>query len=370
MADARSRARVAHVIAPADFGGAESVVRALAEGRHASSGSTMVVLLLQHDRPAPLAEALSRSGVPVVELRCGRRRYGREMRALEKTLRDWGATLVHSHVYHADFVSLRAARRCGIPVVSTVHGFAGGSAKNRFFEWFDRRLLGRFDRVVCVAEAQRSLLRRSGIPTNRIRVVRNGISPPALMDRIAARHALRLPAEGPIVGWLGRLSAEKGPDQFVRVVRALEHADVVGAMIGDGPERAETEALIAATGVNIRLLGPVADAARSLRAFDVIALTSRTEGTPIVLLEAMSAGIPIVSFGVGGVPAVVDETVSWLVPPGDVDGMARALRHALDDSAEAGRRSLAASERLARDCGLGPWLAALETVYEEARAPM
>src|SRR5438128_119439 len=108
-------------------------------------------------------------------------------------------------------------------------------------------------------------------------------------------------------------------------------------------------------------------AGRLLRAFDVFALTSRTEGTPVALFEAMAAEVPIVAAGVGGVPDVVSTGEALIIPPEDPRAVATALREVFRNRAAARRRACAARERLEREFGLALWLQRYEAVYRAVR---
>ena len=115
--------------------------------------------------------------------------------------------------------------------------------------------------------------------------------------------------------------------------------------------------------------GCAEEAARLYRAFDAFVLSSRTEGTPIALFEAMAAEVPIVATRVGGVPDVVGETEAWLVDPEDSQAIARALAAIRADPAEARRRCEAARRRLEEDFSLEPWIERYEDLYRSLVAP-
>jgi glycosyltransferase involved in cell wall biosynthesis len=189
--------------------------------------------------------------------------------------------------------------------------------------------------------ATRSLVCPMGIDAAALRRARAG-------DRAAARRRLGLPAGVPVVGALGRLVPVKGLAVLIDAAAALD-LDLIIA--GEGPLRAELAARARAAGVRAWLPGELRGAARDdlLAAVDVLALPSidlpggRTEGTPVVALEAMAAGVPLVASAVGGVPAAVGDA-AWLVPPGRADLLAEALRAALADP---GRRAPAGLARAA-----------------------
>jgi len=363
--------RVAHIIAPAPIGGAEAVVRALSKATLRSGREVWIVALLDGGGDHPFVVQARADGTPVIEVRCGRRRYLSEARRVGDALRELAVELVHTHVYHADLVGYLAARRARLPVVATLHGYAGGDPRNRLYEWLDRKLLARFDAVLCVSEAQREQMRRSGCAPERLAVVPNGHASGSLLPRAEARARLGLAATQVAFGWIGRLSFEKGPDLFVEALARLGPGGGLGVVIGEGAERRRVEARARALGLGehrLRFAGFRGDAPSLLAAFDALVISSRTEGLPVVLLEAIAAGTPVVAFAVGGIPDVLGTASGWLAPAGDVDGLARALRSLLEDPREAQKRACEAKRLLASRFGVERWLEQVDGVYARALA--
>jgi glycosyltransferase involved in cell wall biosynthesis len=134
--------------------------------------------------------------------------------------------------------------------------------------------------------------------------------------------------------------------------------------------RRSLDAQAGALGLNgrIRWHGVVPDSARVLGAFDVCVLSSRTEGTPMVLFEAMAAGVPVVATAVGGVPDVVSSREAVLVPSDDPVVLADRIRDLYDNAGPARERARAARARLERDFAVAPWLARYEAIYREVAA--
>jgi glycosyltransferase involved in cell wall biosynthesis len=360
---------VAHVIAPAAFGGAESVVRALASGRQRLGGRTEVIALVEGDGPHPFVDDLRGMGVSTHGVSCGRRRYWAEARAVADLLCRLDARVVHTHVYHGDVVGYWAARSRGRSVVATVHnGFVGGDWKNRLYEWADRRLLRRFDAVMCVSHDARTRLVRSGAPPSRVALVCNGYDGRGSLPRCEARRRLGAGEGIKTIGWVGRLSQEKGPDLFIRALVLARIDRAMAVMLGSGEEQSRLTALAASLGLgpdSLRMVGQ-RDAGALMSGFDVLVMSSRTEGLPMVLLEAMAAGRPVVAFAVGGIAEVLSAESGWLVPPGDVSGLARAIGEALGAPEEAERRAVAARRLIESRFGLEQWVESVEAVYATA----
>lgn len=322
----------------------------------------------QNDHPflAPLQNA----GVEVFTIEVPRRGYVQERAEIGRLCRHLRPDVVHTHGYRADVVDAPVARRLGIPVVSTAHGFTGGDRKDRFYQWLQRRAFRRFDAVVAVSRTLLEDLADSGVPRARLCYVQNGwYGPEPPLDQDAACRALSLTADGFRVGWVGRLSAEKGPDILVEALPQLGDAPVKVSFVGAGPLQSALEDRATALQVAHRIQwhGLVPGAGRLLRAFGAFALTSRTEGTPMALLEAMAAEMPIIATGVGGVPDVVSANEALLVPPDDPHAVAKAIREVFQNPAAARRRARAARERVEREFGPAAWLGRYEAVYRAVR---
>lgn len=402
---------IVHVLAPAPFGGLESVVHALATGQAEwGHGVHVLAVVTPGSGEHPLVARLRSVGVDAVQLDLPGRAYFAERRRVAAFCRKVGADVLHTHGFRPDVLHAAVARRLGIPQVSTVHGFIGGTWKSRLYERLQVRAYRRLGAVIAVSRPLVHRLVAAGVPRERIHLLPNAFRPCELLDTAAARATLGVPAGAFHIGWVGRLSREKGADVLLDAIDRLPDIPVVVSFIGDGAERAALEARATAvearakspgdasdealgasevvrdgirTGVPDRLMGVVRattwaepgrirwqgshpEAGRLYRAFDLFVLSSRTEGTPISLFEAMAAGVPIVATAVGGVPDVVTEREAILIPPEDPDALAAAIRAIFDDPEAARARGRAARERL-KAYAPGPWLVAHERIYRSLR---
>lgn len=360
-----------HVLAPARFGGLERVVQALATGQARRGHDVHVVAVLDLGGEAhPLIGALRDGGVTVHPLELPARAYRRERAAISALCLKVNPGVIHTHGYRPDILDASVGQRAGAAAVTTVHGFTGGGWRNRCYEWLQVRAYRRFDAVVAVSAPLVERLTRAGVPRERLHLIRNawggeGGSDQATLPPAVARGKLGLPPGGAVIGWVGRLSAEKGPDVMIEALAHLSDRGVHLAVVGDGPLGSELRRRALTAGVADRITwhGLVPDAGALYRAFDVLVLSSRTEGTPIVLLEAMAAEVPIVATAVGGVPDVISMTEGMLVPPEDPQALAVAIRGVFGDPAAATRRAAAARARLERDFALEPWLDRYDALY-------
>jgi glycosyltransferase involved in cell wall biosynthesis len=203
-------------------------------------------------------------------------------------------------------------------------------------------------------------------------VIRNAFVAPSVsfLERAAARRALGIPEGAFAIGWVGRLSHEKGVDVFVRALAHVKRAgNVRASIIGAGPIEVDMRALAVATEVSDRIQwhGTIPDSFQFYRAFDVFVLSSRTEGTPMVLLEAMAAEVPVVTTAVGGVPDVVRSTEALLVPPEHPVMLAGAIENVRQDPNAARVRAVTARRRLEEAFAIGPWVDRHESLYRSVR---
>ena len=356
-----------HVLAPGEVGGLETVVRLLAAGQLRAGHTVSVLSMVLTDQPEPgLHRALSAAGVSVVPLSLPPRSYLRERRELRAVLTRLRPDIVHTHGYRPDVQVGAVARSLNLATVSTVHGFVGGDWKNRFYEFLQGRAIRGYGAVVAVSRPMMGRLEAAGVPARALHCVPNAWAEPVPpLSREQARAVLGLPPEAFVVGWVGRLSREKGADVLIEAARLLSDLPITFSILGDGAERAALEAEAAALGLSARVRwhGVVPDASRLYPAFDVFALSSRTEGTPMALFEAMASGVPIVATRVGGVPDVVSDREASLVPAEDPPLFAQALRRLYAAADEGRALATAARRRLETQFALEPWVMRYDVLY-------
>jgi glycosyltransferase involved in cell wall biosynthesis len=374
---ANSGLRILQVTAPGAFGGRETVVVDLSSGLQAAGHQVRVLSVLDRgtdpDRH-PFVVALRTLGVDVTPLVLPPRAYRAEARSIAEQAASFDAQVVHSHGYRTDVVTGLSRLNSPVGRVSTAHGYTGGRWKNRTYERIQAIAWHRFDCVIAVSEPLVEAIITRGVGRSRIRLIPNALRPGrAPPSKAAARQFLSIDPSARAIGWIGRISAEKGPDVALEAFAALdpvaEGLDL--HFIGDGRLRQELEARADVLGVARRVTwhGAVENAATVLSAFDLFVLSSRTEGTPMVLLEAVSAGVPIVATRVGGVPHVVSEQEAWLVPPELPEALSDAMRDALRQPEQCVERTRRARVRVERDHAFEKWIDAHEALYTDLLVP-
>lgn len=357
--------RIVHVLAPAPFGGLESVVRLLTAGQVRRGHDVTVVCSV--DAPShAFVDALRADGLRVHEIVVDGREYRRERREFDAVLARMRPHVVHSHGYRPDILHLDAARRTGAATVTTLHGFTGGNWRVGMYEWLQLRAARRAGAAIAVSQGIAERL-GAGSATSRVHVIRNAYASAAsLPTRDEARELLGIPADALAVGWIGRLSAEKGPDVAVEALRRLQSSRPTLHFVGAGPDEGALRARARAAGIGDQLHfhGVIREAGRLVRAFDVLLLSSRTEGTPMVVLEAMAAETPIVATNVGGIPHILPRGAALLAPSEDPDALAAALAETLSDREGATIRARFAADVLRTEFGVERWLDRHDEVYD------
>jgi glycosyltransferase involved in cell wall biosynthesis len=350
-------------------GGLERVVSMLSAGQRGKAVHVAAVLEPSDAIEHPFVARLEALGVPVTTIVVGARSYLKEYRQLSALCARLKPGVVHTHGYRADVIGGAAARANRVPTVSTVHGFTGGGLRNRLYEAVQSFALRHSDAVIAVSAPLVCRIAEAGVDPERIHFVPNGFtSADVTLTRSAARHRLGIGADELVVGWVGRLSREKGADVMLD---ALAECDPLWrlSVIGEGPELDRLRRQAAKLRIAERVVwhGAVAEAGSLLSAFDVFVLSSRTEGTPITLLEAMNSRVPIVATQVGGVPDVVTSANAILVTPEAPRAIAKALEDVRREPLSAIHRSELARARLLRSFSSVAWLDAVEVVYQAAR---
>ena len=290
----------------------------------------------------------------------------RALGALRRALDTAGAPLLHTHGYKANIVG-RVARASGAKMaalVGTCHGFVTTDARLRFYNMLDRLSGGMSDLVTAPDPGMLRVFGR-GVRT---RFVPNAVAdepPPDAAARAAARASFGFGAGEFVAGMLGRLSAEKGVDNFAAAARLDGAASVRWAVAGSGPLEAR---LRASAPPNLTCLGFLADADAYLRALDVYVQPSFTEGLSLSLLEAMRAGLAIVATDVGATREAVRDGVDALLVVPEPGALETAVRSLRDDASLRARLGASARARFVERFRMSVVERRYAAVYREAKA--
>ena len=341
--------RVAYVIGELGKGGAEYQLYELVRGLDRARVDPAVVVLAAGGYWAgPIREL----GVVVEEIAGrGSADVGR-LRRLRMALRRLAPDVLHTVLWSGNCYGRVAALGLGIPVV--VAAERNVIARPAWQVAVERVLDRSTDAYLVNSSAVADgLVTRERLPAAKIRVVRNGIDlarlPPFSLDRVAARRAAGFDPQRRLVAQVGRLTAQKDYPTFLAAAAgvAAQVADVDFLVVGEGELRSALEAEVERLnlGSRVRFLGLRHDVPALLGAVDVLALTSRYEGLPNAVIEAMATGAIAVATDVGGArDLLVPGESGFIVPPGDAEAVAHAILAVLR-APEAARRIAAAARR-------------------------
>jgi len=283
----------------------------------------------------------------------------RALARLVREIREFRPHIVHTHTAKAGVLGRAAARLSGVGS-ATIHTFHGHllhgyfpPAKTKAVIQVERALARGTDRLVAVGPQVRDDLLQADIGRpDQFTVIPPGLEMPAAMSRDQARREFGLSLHGPVIAFIGRLTPIKRPDRFIDIVQRVtnQRPDVQFLVAGDGD--ASDTVREAAANLPITMLGWRSDIENVLAASDAVLLTSDNEGTPLSLIQAAMAGLPVIASSVGAVPAIVIEgETGWLAPP-DATPLSDAVLDCLGHEEEATRRGLAAQVRASQLYGV------------------
>ncbi|HTM44833.1 MAG TPA: glycosyltransferase [Polyangiaceae bacterium] len=354
--------RIVHILSSFGMGGQERVAVDLAKAQ-LSAGHEVIAVSLAGEQEEPIGIAFRQAGAQTETIA---KRSGFDPTLSVRVaarLASLRIDVVHTHNPQAMIYGTPVARLLRAAAVHSKHGINPDMARRK---WLRRTVSKWVDAYVAVTPALSEIaLQNRECDPAKLHVIPNGIDTrlytpnPAARQRV--RRELRIPENAWVVGTVGRLAREKDQGLLIQAMANLfsEHNRLL--IVGAGSER---DALMTQAKVNgneqfVHFLGERRDIPDVLTAFDVFALPSRMEGLPLVLLEAMATGIPVLATAVGGIPDLVKhEETGFLIPPGDTLALNTSLSwlvskpHAAFEVAEKGRQVVLerySSSRMASD---------------------
>ncbi len=295
-------------------------------------------------------------------------------RPLRRAIAEHGVSLVHARSRAPGWSAYWAARRAGVPFVTTWHGVYAENfpGKRRY-----NSVMARGERVIAISHYVAARLGELGVPDARIRIIPRGVDAavfdPArvLGDRVhKLAQAWRLPAGAPVIMLPGRLTRWKGGELLLRAVATLPDPDVFCVFVGAGSMAPALEKLAQSLGLSarVRLGGQCDDMPAALMLADVVACASlKPEPFGRTVIEAQAMGKPVIAANHGGAgETIVDGETGWRVAPGDVHALADVLAHALTmGSAERAALGQAARASVLEHYSLAAMQQATLGVYRE-----
>ncbi|MDQ2777761.1 MAG: glycosyltransferase family 4 protein [Acidobacteriota bacterium] len=329
--------------------------------------------------PNEFVEAVQSRGIKAIVIP-ERHRFDRDLvAALRKSGAEVNPDIVQTNNVKSHLLVRMSGLNRGRSWIAFHHGYTATDLKVKLYNQLDRWSLRAADRVVTVCGPFRQQLIAAQIPQARIRVVHNSA---AISDSIPVeaanqiRRNLGLGQNTNVLIAIGRLSFEKG------------HADLIGAldqlrrsrpnlawkllMVGSGPEQANLETAVRQFGLEAQVIftGQQSDVLPFLQISDLMVLPSHSEGSPHVVFEAMSAGVPILATRVGGIPEILtDGQTAVLVPPKNPEAMASGIARLLESPETALSLASRAREILVERFSHDTYKTTLLRIYDEVLHP-
>ena len=363
--------RLLHVIDHLGSGGAQETLLSLV--KYADRRRFQVEVATLHGQ-GHYWESLRRLAVPVHSL-SPHKYVPLFLPRLGRLLQKGRFDLIHCHLTAANLIAKPLAAILGVPLIFNYDQNDMYRTQQNLRRWLDRWANLITDHIVAVSASTRDfLIQQERVPTEKITVIYNGVD--LARFRPAAAGASRgywrskwgLPENAPVVAGVGRLSEQKNFSLFLRVAREVlqDLPQVYFAIAGEGPERPKLEALARDLGIasRVRFLGYVGEMTELYPALDVLLMTSRSEGTPLTVLEAMAMGVPVVAAQVDGMAEILKDGVdAYLAPPGEMALFAQRTCSLLQDKLIARRFSRAGLAKVRSHYSATAMVRQVENIY-------
>lgn len=370
--------KILQVIASTSMGGAPEVVRLIAA--HFDRKAFEMEVASSND--GPHFESIKQLGCRMHQVNIeGRSRLNPSPAfQLKKLFKDGKYDVIHLHGTRAGFWGAMASRGLAIPIIYTEHTFAFSAGRNffssKFFEKVERYIGHHVQRLVALSSEDATLAKDLKLaPQENIVIIKNGVEFDRFNCRIEAakthqlRRELGIPDNSNVVGTVGRITYQKNPERFLDIVNMLtaKHPDIVFLWIGDGELKQNMAALIKNRKMtNVIITGFRNDIPELLRLMDVFLLTSRWEGLPLSVIEAMGSGLPVVATDIRGVRELVAHWESgFLYAPSDTEKASEYLSKLLKDRNLRKKLGDAGQKMLKEELNVTRMVTAYERLYRE-----
>lgn len=275
-----------------------------------------------HGMKAPVCTEARKLGFPAVVIDCFGRMNLSAVDQVRQYILDNDIDIIHTHHYKTDIIGLLAVRGTHYRIVSTPHGWSKHvDIKLWCYEMLDRCIFPFMDAVVPLSDGlYRSVEKIPGIK-RKLHYIQNGVDVSEVIEHEGIDTTVRSwKSDGAlIIGYIGQLIPRKGLDVLIRAVSRLKGVNWKLVLVGDGEQRAELVHLAAEEGVadSIEFMGFRDDRLSFLKGFDMFVLPSRHEGIPRCLMEAMTAGVPVIASDIPGCNDLVSDRETGLLFPMD-----------------------------------------------------
>jgi glycosyltransferase involved in cell wall biosynthesis len=285
--------------------------------------------------------------------------------------------LIHSHDYKSDllaFLVQRWMRKRSIALLSTAHAWVILGFRGEIYRRLDLMLMKHFDHLIAVSQATKAEMVAAGVPSSQISVIHNGIDTEEWARSQVTGHLrqqLGVEQAFPIIGYVGRIMPEKDLHTWLKAAArvAKQYPQARFILVGegsDGSTQRDLQRLAKELGIAEMTLFPgYREKLLAIYAsFDIFMMTSRREGLPNSILEAMAMGLPVITTDVAGAKELVADNVTGFVhPQGDVEGLAQSLLRCINNRDLRLRMGIAGRERVDAGFSFAQRLQKVEDLY-------
>ena len=392
----RERPRVLHLVTSFEAGGTE---RQFVELLKRLDRRRFDVRLAALRIEGPFYEEIASQFPEIPEFRLTsfyNRNALKQLRRLQSLLKRERVHIIHTHGFYDSLFGAVAGRLSGIRVIASQRHLQLSGRK--VHDWGSRVIHRLAHKIIVNSEAIRdSISRGDSAAADKIRVIRNGLcdslsqsafkdqSPVDMSLQAAGNEELKgsshnalcrelgLPAQTKIIGMVARLVTVKGHRYFLEAAASVARKDerLHFVLVGDGPLKNEiaNQAKQLGIGERVHLLGDRSDARLLVSSFDVSVLTSLSEGLPNTVMEAMSAGVPVVATAVGGTRELIDHgETGFLIPPANVAALTEQILFVLRNEAQCREVAQRGREFINSRFSMRRMVESVERLYEELMA--
>lgn len=342
----KSKKTILHLIHSGGFYGAEAVILNLSIGLKESGIRPIICCFWNKGAKKPeLVEIAEQKGMDVEYIHFKRKtELVDPIKQIKKIIRDQKVDILHSHGYKPSFFCFLLYLLFGIPYVVTCHLWFVGSYRMRLYILLERFSMLFAKKIIAVSHPIATSIGSWWILKKKVKVINNGINIDKYADYSANFNAKKLRADlgvSPntrLIGSLGRLTRQKAHQILIEAAHMLlkDRSDIEFLVGGEGPMFQFLTDLCVTYGISnkFHFIGFRSDPISILKLLDAFVLCSIDEGLPIVLLEAMSVGVPVITTDVGEIPVVLQNNYNGImIKKGDSKLLSESIKRLLDDDA-------------------------------------
>ncbi len=363
------------------WGGGPDKTILLSAERHDRARVEVIVAYIRDatDSEFCIAEKARAKGLTFYEIEEHGKLDLRVLQALRDIVIRHNINLIHAHDYKTDLFAyllrlwLRSER---LTIISTAHAWVMLGLKGEIYRRLDLYLMCRFDHLIAVSHSTKSEMVGMGVPTELITVLHNAIDTEAWSSHrvtTTLREELAISPTAPVIGYVGRIMPEKDLETWLRAAALVvrQYPDAQFVLVGEGKDAGtlnELRRLASNLGIaeQVHFPGYRETLLPAYAAFNIFCLSSRREGLPNSILEAMALGLPVVTTDVAGAKELVlDRETGFVLPQGDEHSLGNALITLVESDAARKRMGRAGRERIEQEFSFTSRLQRIETLYEK-----